>query len=103
MTTKVFDAVHHFSYRCRGALFPAACSVAAALGDHHRKHGSRFRLTDAMEARENRDSQCHRPAYVLSAGGPRDILDLSTDDQNDGHGGAPRSHLFAVAAVGGAG
>src|ERR1700730_12138482 len=44
MTTKVFDAIHHFSCRCRGAVFPAACAVAVALGGHHRKHGSRFRL-----------------------------------------------------------
>jgi len=69
MTAKVFDAIHHFSCRRRGAVFQAACAVAVAVGDHHRKHGSRFRLSDALEARENRDSQCHRPADVLSARG----------------------------------
>src|SRR5258706_9533619 len=98
MTTKVFDAIHHFPRRCRGAVLPAARAVAVALGDHHRKHGSRIRLPDALEARENRDSQRTRPADLLSAGGPGDLLDLPTDDQDGGHGAAPRSHVLPVAS-----
>src|SRR5882672_5892230 len=99
MTTKVLDAIYHIPCCCRTPVFPSAGAMAVALGDHHRKHGSRFRISNAVAACEDRDSQRDWLADVLFAGGPGDVLDLPTIDEDGGHGDTAQRYLCAVAAL----